>query len=138
MAVLHLLSPRGFRATGLYAGIKTRNAFTSAIDDLKTIAVSRLMLDNVPHIKAYWVMLTAEVATIALNFGADDMDGTVGEERIAHDAGAISPMELAKGKLISIIHEDHVKSQAVAARVGMKFEKAVEFKGFPVRIYSTG
>ncbi|HZK75629.1 MAG TPA: aminofutalosine synthase MqnE [Candidatus Kapabacteria bacterium] len=86
-------------------GIKTRNDFTSAIDDLKTIAVSRLMLDNVPHIKAYWVMLTAEVATIALNFGADDMDGTVGEERIAHDAGAISPMELAKGKLISIIHD---------------------------------
>jgi aminodeoxyfutalosine synthase len=86
-------------------GIKTRNDFTSAIDDLKTIAVSRLMLDNVPHIKAYWVMLTAEVATIALNFGADDMDGTVGEERIAHDAGAISPMKLAKDKLISIIHE---------------------------------
>ena len=86
-------------------GIKIRNDFTSAIDDLKTIAISRLMLDNVPHIKAYWVMLTAEVATIALSFGADDMDGTVGEERIAHDAGAISPMELAKGKLISIIHE---------------------------------
>jgi len=86
-------------------GIKTRNDFTSAIDDLKTIAVSRLMLDNIPHIKAYWVMLTAEVATIALSFGADDMDGTVGEERIAHDAGAISPMELAKGKLISIIHD---------------------------------
>lgn len=86
-------------------GIKTRNAFTSAVDDLKTIAVSRLMLDNMPHIKAYWVMLTAEVATIALNFGADDMDGTVGEERIAHDAGAISPMELAKNKLISIIHD---------------------------------
>lgn len=86
-------------------GIKARNAYTSAIDDLKTIAVSRLMLDNMPHIKAYWVMLTAEVATIALNFGADDMDGTVGEERIAHDAGAISPMELAKNKLISIIHD---------------------------------
>lgn len=86
-------------------GIKTRNAFTSAVDDLKTIAVSRLMLDNFPHIKAYWVMLTPEVATVALNFGADDMDGTVGEERIAHDAGAISPMEMAKGKLIEIIHE---------------------------------
>jgi aminodeoxyfutalosine synthase len=86
-------------------GIKVRNDFTSAIDDLKTIAISRLMLDNMPHIKAYWVMLTAEVAAIALNFGADDMDGTVGEERIAHDAGAISPMKLAKDKLISIIHE---------------------------------
>ncbi len=86
-------------------GIKTRNNFTSAIDDLKTIAVSRLMLDNVPHIKAYWVMLTAEVAAVALNFGADDMDGIVGYERIAHDAGATSPMLLAKEKLISIIHE---------------------------------
>ncbi|MBS1903384.1 MAG: aminofutalosine synthase MqnE [Bacteroidetes bacterium] len=86
-------------------GIKTRNNFTSAIDDLKTIAVSRLMLDNIPHIKAYWVMLTAEVAAIALNFGADDMDGTVGYERIAHDAGATSPMQMAKEKLVSIIHE---------------------------------
>jgi aminodeoxyfutalosine synthase len=86
-------------------GIKTRNNFTSAIDDLKTIAISRLMLDNIPHIKAYWVMLTAEVAAVALNFGADDMDGIVGHERIAHDAGATSPMQLAKEKIISIITE---------------------------------
>jgi aminodeoxyfutalosine synthase len=84
-------------------GIKPRDQFTSAIDDLKTIAVSRLMLDNIPHIKAYWVMLTEEVASIALNFGADDMDGTVGEERIAHDAGATSPMKLAKDQIIKII-----------------------------------
>ncbi len=86
-------------------GIKTKNNFTSAIDDLKTIAISRLMLDNIAHIKAYWVMLTAEVAAVALNFGADDMDGIVGHERIAHDAGATSPMQLAKEKIISIIHE---------------------------------
>jgi aminodeoxyfutalosine synthase len=84
-------------------GIKPRDQFTSAIDDLKTIAVSRLMLDNIPHIKAYWVMLTEEVASIALNFGADDMDGTVGQERIAHDAGATSPMKLAKDQIIKII-----------------------------------
>jgi aminodeoxyfutalosine synthase len=84
-------------------GIKPRNQFTSAIDDLKMIAVSRLMLDNFPHIKAYWVMLTEEVASVALNFGADDMDGTVGGERIAHDAGAISPSFLAKEQLIKII-----------------------------------
>ncbi|MBI5021280.1 MAG: aminofutalosine synthase MqnE [Ignavibacteriales bacterium] len=84
-------------------GIKPKNQFTSAIDDLKTIAISRLMLDNIPHIKAYWVMLTEEVASVALNFGADDIDGTVGQERIAHDAGAISPMKLAKDKLIKII-----------------------------------
>ncbi len=86
-------------------GIKPRNQFTSAIDDLKMIAVSRLMLDNFPHIKAYWVMLTEEVASVALNFGADDMDGTVGGERIAHDAGAISPATLAKEQLVKIIKD---------------------------------
>ena len=86
-------------------GIKPKNQFTSAIDDLKTIAVSRLMLDNVPHIKAYWVMLTEEVASIALNFGADDIDGTVGQERIAHDAGAVSPMKLPKDQIIRIIKD---------------------------------
>jgi len=79
--------------------------FTSAIDDLKTIAVSRLMLDNFPHIKAYWVMLTEEVASVAINFGADDMDGTVGEEHIAHDAGATSPMKLAQDQIIRIIKD---------------------------------
>jgi predicted solute-binding protein len=72
---------------------------------LKTIAISRLMLDNFPHIKAYWVMLTEEVAAMALNFGADDMDGTVGGEKIAHDAGAISPMTLAKEQIIRIIKD---------------------------------
>lgn len=86
-------------------GIKPKNEFTSAIEDLKTIAISRLMLDNFPHIKAYWVMLTEEVASIALNFGADDMDGTVGGEKIAHDAGAISPMMMAKDKLVKIIND---------------------------------
>jgi aminodeoxyfutalosine synthase len=86
-------------------GIKPRNQFTSAIDDLKTIAVSRLMLDNFPHIKAYWVMLTEEVASVALNFGADDMDGTVGGEKIAHDAGAVSPMVLKKDQIIRIIRD---------------------------------
>ncbi len=86
-------------------GIKPAGRFTSAIDDLKMIAVSRLMLDNIPHIKAYWVMLTEEVASVALHFGADDMDGTVGGEKIAHDAGAVSPMKLAKDQLIKIIRD---------------------------------
>ena len=82
-------------------GIKTR--YTSAVDDLKTIAVSRLMLDNFPHIKAYWIMLSEQVAPIALCFGADDMDGTVGEERIAHAAKATSPIALAKEHVIKLI-----------------------------------
>jgi aminodeoxyfutalosine synthase len=86
-------------------GIKPPDQFTSAIDDLKTIAVSRLMLDNFAHIKAYWVMLTEEVASVALNFGADDMDGTVGGEKIAHDAGAVSPMALAQETIVRIIRD---------------------------------
>jgi len=90
---------------GSASGGKARSQFTSAIDDLKTIAISRLMLDNFPHIKAYWVMLTEEVASVALNFGADDMDGTVGEEHIAHDAGAISPMKLARDQIVKIIRD---------------------------------
>jgi aminodeoxyfutalosine synthase len=57
-------------------------------DDLRNIAVSRLMLDNFDHIKAYWIMLTPSIAQIALRFGANDMDGTVVEEKIYHDAGA--------------------------------------------------
>jgi predicted solute-binding protein len=84
-------------------GIKPADRFTSATDDLKTIAVARLMLDNFPHIKAYWVMLTEEVASIALNFGADDMEGTVGGEKIAHDAGALSPMALARDRILRLI-----------------------------------
>ncbi|HUN67082.1 MAG TPA: aminofutalosine synthase MqnE [Bacteroidota bacterium] len=105
-------------------GIKPRNQFTSAIDDLKTIAVSRIMLDNFPHIKAYWVMLTEEVASAALNFGADDMDGTVGQERIAHDAGATSPMKLAKDQIIRIIRD--------AGKIPV--ERDVYFN--PLRIYA--
>lgn len=78
---------------------------TSGIDDLKTIAVSRLLLDNFDHIKSYWVMLGEKIAQIALNFGADDMDGTVMEEKIAHFAGAKSPTAQQKDKLIRLIKE---------------------------------
>jgi aminodeoxyfutalosine synthase len=60
---------------------------TTGFDDIREIAVSRLMLDNIPHIKAYWVMMTPRIAQIAQRFGADDLDGTLVEERIYHDAG---------------------------------------------------
>ncbi|HHG74904.1 MAG TPA: aminofutalosine synthase MqnE [Persephonella sp.] len=78
---------------------------THGVDDLKTIAVSRLILDNIPHIKAYWVMIGEKIAQTALNFGADDMDGTVMEEKIAHFAGAKSPTQQQKEKLIRLIKE---------------------------------
>lgn len=78
---------------------------TPVMDDLKTIAVSRLMLDNFDHIKAYWVTLGEETASMALHFGADDIDGTIGEERIMHAALARSPLQMAREKLIYLIRE---------------------------------
>lgn len=78
---------------------------TSAIDDLKTIAISRLMLDNIDHIKAFWIMLGLPVAQISLDFGADDIDGTVVEERIMHAAGAETEKGISKEKIIKLIKE---------------------------------
>jgi len=75
----------------------------TGMDALKTIAVSRLMLDNFDHIKAYWIMLTPRIAQIALRFGADDIDGTVVEEKIYHDAGATTPEHLTRGSLEKLI-----------------------------------
>ena len=77
----------------------------SAIDDLKTLAVSRLMLDNIPHIKAFWVMLGPKLAQISLCFGVDDVDGTVMEERITHMAGAQTPQGLTRSQLQALIRE---------------------------------
>ena len=77
----------------------------SAIDDLKTIAAARLLLDNFPHIKAYWVMIGEETASISLHFGASDMDGTIGKERIAHAAKAASPAGLARERMVNLIQE---------------------------------
>ena len=78
---------------------------TSMWDDLRTIAISRLMLDNITNIKAYWVMLTVPVAQIALGFGANDIDGTIHKETILHDAGATSPTALSEDRIIRIIRE---------------------------------
>lgn len=78
---------------------------TSGFDDLKQIAVSRLMLDNVPHIKAYWIMMTPGVAQIAQRFGANDIDGTVVEEKIYHDAGATTSQHLQRQDLLHLIRE---------------------------------
>jgi aminodeoxyfutalosine synthase len=75
----------------------------SGMDALKTIAVSRLMLDNFDHIKAYWIMLTPRIAQIALRFGANDLDGTVVEEKIYHDAGATTPEGMTRAELERLI-----------------------------------
>ena len=78
---------------------------TSMWDDLRMIAISRLMLDNIRNIKAYWVMLTVPVAQVALGFGANDIDGTIHKETILHDAGATSPTALSEDRIIRIIRE---------------------------------
>jgi aminodeoxyfutalosine synthase len=77
----------------------------SGLMDLKTMAVSRLMLDNFPHIKAYWIMLGVKTAQIAQSFGSDDLDGTVVHEKIYHDAGAQTPQELTVAEIESLIRE---------------------------------
>jgi aminodeoxyfutalosine synthase len=77
----------------------------SVLADLRTMAVSRLILDNFPHVKAYWVMLGIKTAQIALSFGADDLDGTVVHEEIYHDAGSDSPQELSTAEIRRLIEE---------------------------------
>jgi aminodeoxyfutalosine synthase len=77
----------------------------TAVDALRTVAVSRLLLDNVPHVKAYWVSMTPEVAQIALRFGADDLDGTIVHETIYRAAGSRSPAGMTVPELVRLIQE---------------------------------
>lgn len=75
------------------------------VDALKTLAISRIYLDNFRHIKAYWVMLGLKIAQVALAFGVNDLDGTVVEEQIGHDAGAESPQALSREQLCTLIRK---------------------------------
>ena len=78
---------------------------TTGFGDLKAIAVGRLMLDNFPHIKSYWIMIGPRLAQVGLSFGADDIDGTVTEEKIAHDAGAPTAQAMTVHELCRLIRE---------------------------------
>jgi aminodeoxyfutalosine synthase len=82
---------------------KTKGRYTSGIDDLKTIAISRLVLDNFDHIKAYWIMLGEKISQLALTFGADDIDGTIIEEKITHSAGGLTGEQLTANQLAYMI-----------------------------------
>ena len=86
----------------------TRMAYlpsTSGLTDLQNIAVSRLILDNVPHIKAYWIMIGLKTAQVSLSYGADDIDGTVTEEKITHMAGAVTPEAITVAEITRLIRE---------------------------------
>ena len=76
---------------------------TTGMDDLKNIAVGRLFLDNIPHVKTHWPMVTPFLSQIALEFGCDDVEGTVVFERVYHEAGAETPMSMSYGALVRFI-----------------------------------
>jgi aminodeoxyfutalosine synthase len=77
----------------------------SGLMDLRVMAISRLMLDNFAHVKAYWIMLGQKTAQVALSFGADDLDGTVVHEKIYHEAGSTSPQEMTVSEIRQLIQE---------------------------------
>ena len=86
----------------------TRMAYlpsTTGLTDLQNIAVSRLILDNIPHIKAYWIMIGLNTAQVSLSYGADDIDGTVTEEKITHMAGAVTPEAITVAEITRLIRE---------------------------------
>ncbi len=99
------LIPLAFHPDNTKLGEDHKIQKASGVMDLRTMAVSRLMLDNFPHIKAYWVMLGMKIAQIALSYGADDIDGTVVHEKIYHDAGSDSPQEVTVAELRRLIEE---------------------------------
>ncbi|HWR73363.1 MAG TPA: aminofutalosine synthase MqnE [Nitrospirota bacterium] len=115
--VEHLLSLRGLqdRTGGFQAFIPLsfhspnteikKSAYTTGFDDLRTLAISRLVLDNFEHIKAYWVMLGEKIAQVSLNFGVDDLDGTVVEERITRSAGGTTDGSMTREELIHLIKQ---------------------------------
>ncbi len=78
---------------------------TTGFDDLKTLAIARLVLDNIPHVKSFWIMVGLQVAQLSTVFGVDDIDGTVVEEKITHMAGATTPEALSKDELVAMIEE---------------------------------
>ena len=82
-----------------------KSAYTTGFDDLKTLAISRLMLDNFDHIKAYWVMLGEKIAQVSLSFGVDDLDGTVVEEKITKAAGGTTDGSMTRDDLVHLIKQ---------------------------------
>ena len=97
--------PLAFHPDNTKLGAERNLKKPSSLVDLRNVAVSRLMLDNFPHIKAYWVMLGIPTAQLSVSFGADDIDGTVVHEKIYHDAGSDVPQELTVAELRRLIEE---------------------------------
>lgn len=88
-----------------HSQLKLSGTGTSGVDDLRTLAVARIYLDNFDNVKAYWVMLGEKIAQVSLAFGVNDLDGTVVEERIGHDAGADSPQAMSRDAIVNLIRK---------------------------------
>src|SRR6516165_4243897 len=97
--------PLAFHPDNTKLGADRKIQKPTGLMDLRVMAISRLMLDNFPHIKAYWIMLGIKTAQVALSYGADDLDGTVVHEKIYHDAGSDSPQELCVADIRRLIEE---------------------------------
>src|SRR5713226_442091 len=97
--------PLAFHPDNTVLGAVKQITKPSVLRDLRTMAISRLMLDNFAHVKAYWIMLGIKTAQVALSYGADDLDGTVVHEKIYHDAGSDSPQELCVADIRRLIEE---------------------------------
>jgi aminodeoxyfutalosine synthase len=82
-----------------------KTEFTTGLDDLRNLAVARIMLDNFPHIKGYWIMITPELTQITLAAGVSDIDGTIKDERIAHASGAITEQGMSEDELVRLIKD---------------------------------
>jgi aminodeoxyfutalosine synthase len=76
---------------------------TTGFDDLKNLAVGRLVLDNIPHVKTHWPMVTPFLSQVGLSFGCDDLEGTVVFERVYHEAGAATPMWMSYDEIVGLI-----------------------------------
>ncbi|GAW68083.1 radical SAM protein [Geoanaerobacter pelophilus] len=88
-----------------HSQLKIAGSGTSGVDDLRTLAVARIYLDNFANVKAYWVMLGEKIAQVSLSFGVNDLDGTVVEERIGHEAGADTPQTMSRDSIITMIRK---------------------------------
>ena len=102
----HAFIPLAFQPMGnSLAQNLGKTDYTTGLDDLRNLAVSRIYLDNFPHIKGYWVMIGSELTQVSLDWGVSDVDGTIVDEHIAHAAGATSPLGLSKERMVKMIQQ---------------------------------
>ena len=97
--------PLAFQPENTPLKVVRKPGYGGGVDDLKTLAIARIYLDNFANIKAYWVMLGEKIAQVSLAFGVNDLDGTVVEEKIGHDAGASSPQAMGKDDIVTLIRK---------------------------------